>query len=156
MVARTARRAGPTPTPPSTPTSSPTATVTATSTSPPTATPPPLTPILSPTPFPWASPCCLVSGSKQVIYPIDHAVYDDVDAGLELGEWGAIGMLQQALEKHHPQWARHTRMDAYGHRYNVAEYVWNISNAQRIGVNPHVLLMTAGMARTGESPKTRT
>ncbi len=35
----------------------------------------------------------------------------------------------------------------------MAEYVWNTSDAQRIGVNPHVPLVTAGMAPNWRIPK---
>jgi hypothetical protein len=36
---------------------------------------------------------------------IDEAVYHS-DAGIELGAKGAIEVLQEALEAHHPEWAQ--------------------------------------------------
>lgn len=74
---------------------------------------------------------------NNYVYVIDYSVYINADAGLELGVWEAIGVLQQALEEHHPEWAQEE---------GLAEYVWDHSHAQMIGVNPRVLLVTAGVA----------
>jgi hypothetical protein len=71
------------------------------------------------------------------IYVIEYSVYANVDAGSGLGVSGAIGMLQQALEEYHPEWAQDD---------GLAEYVWNHSGAPMIGVNPQVLLVTTGVS----------
>lgn len=75
---------------------------------------------------------------------IDRSTYVDVDAGLELGARGAIGILQQALEAHHPNWAQEE---------GFAEYVWDVSGTQKIGVNPRVLLVTAGVSLDWQIPE---
>jgi len=43
----------------------------------------------------------------EKIHVIDGRVYWDVDAGIELGGWGAIGVLQEALERRAPAWAQY-------------------------------------------------
>ena len=78
------------------------------------------------------------------IYVIEYFTYENVDAGLELGAWGAIEVLQQALDVHHPGWAQEE---------GLAKYVWDHSHAQMIGVNPRVLLVTAGMALNWQIPE---
>jgi hypothetical protein len=78
------------------------------------------------------------------VYLVDRAVYDAVDAGLELGVGEAVEVLQQALEEHHPEWAEED---------GLAEYVWNHSHAQNIGVNPRVLLVTTGVALDWQIPE---
>ncbi len=77
------------------------------------------------------------TSSQEEIHVIDNVVYNDVDAGIELGVKGAIEVLQQALDDYHPEW---------GQEDGLAEYVWDHSAAQMIGVNPRVLLITAGVS----------
>lgn len=85
------------------------------------------------TPLPTCTP--VPAGN---IYMIDESVYNDVDAGLvELGVKGAIEVLQQALEDHHPEWAQED---------GLARYVRDHSHAQTIGINPRVFLVMAGVA----------
>ena len=87
-------------------------------------------------------PTCTPKPSDY-IYMIDESVYHS-DAGIELGAWGAIGILQQALEEHHPEWAQEG---------GLAEYVWDSSHTQNIGVNPRVLLVTAGVSLDWQVPE---
>ena len=83
---------------------------------------------------------------QEEIYVIDDAIYNDVNAGLQLGgPWEAIDVLQQALETHHPGWAEYTWDDSDNEERNLAYYFWNKSRAQMIGVNPRVLLVTVGV-----------
>jgi hypothetical protein len=77
------------------------------------------------------------------IHVIDETVYNYVDAGIELGAKGAIEVLRQALADYHPEWAQED---------DLAGYVWDHSNAQMIGVNPRVLLVTAGISLDWQIP----
>ncbi|WKZ49166.1 MAG: hypothetical protein QY306_07330 [Anaerolineales bacterium] len=83
---------------------------------------------------------------KIYIYVIDRATYLDVDAGLELGlgPSGAIAVLQEALDEHHPDW---------GQEEGLAKNAWNYSHAQNIGVNPRALLVTTGVALDWQIPE---
>jgi hypothetical protein len=77
------------------------------------------------------------------IFVIDESVYNDVDAGIELGAKGATGVLQQAMDDYHPEW---------GQQNDLAGYVWDHSHAQMIGVNPRILLVTAGVTLGWQIP----
>lgn len=81
--------------------------------------------------------------SVDYVYIIDESVYHS-DAGIELGARGAIEVLQEALEAHHPEWAQED---------GLAEYVWDSSGTQNIGVNPRVLLVTAGVSLDWQVPE---
>lgn len=85
---------------------------------------------------------------------INPVVYDNVNPGLEsgLGVWEAIHVLQQALEKHHSQWAQYTWQDSKGEEHGLAEYFWDTSHAQMIGVSPRVFLVTSGLALDWQIP----
>jgi hypothetical protein len=119
----------------------PAPTVTAIATAVPSLLPP--TPSITPLPvnmitgvatvilFPTCTPL-----STGYILVIDEEVYHS-DAGIELGARGAIGVLQEALDEYHPEWAQEDEL---------AEYVWDSSHTQNIGVNPRVLLVTAGVS----------
>ncbi len=76
---------------------------------------------------------------------IDEVVYHS-DAGIELGARGAIGVLQQALEEHHPEWAQED---------GLAEYIWDSSHTQNIGINPRVFLVIAGASLDWQVPEDR-
>ncbi|MBV6394435.1 MAG: hypothetical protein KPEEDBHJ_03691 [Anaerolineales bacterium] len=94
-----------------------------------------LLPTHTPTPLPPLPTC--TSLPVTYIFIIDESVYNDVDAGIELGAKGAIRALQQAMDDYHPEW---------GQEVDLAGYLWDHSAAQMIGVNPRVLLVTAGVA----------
>lgn len=96
-------------------------------------------------------PTCTTIPSDYV-YVIDNVLYDNVNPGLELGIWEAIDVMQRALETHHPVWAQYTWEDSDGKERNLAYYLWNKSRAQMIGVNPRVLLVTAGLALDWQIP----
>ena len=123
----------------------PTATVTVMATRTPTRSP---TPTYTASPLPTCTPV-----PPGVVYVIDDTVYRDVDAGIELGVWEAIGVLQQALEQRAPAWAQYRWQDSKGKEHSLAEYIWNASGAQMIGVNPRVLLVTVGMALEWQVPE---
>ena len=128
--------------------SAPEPTVTAMATAVPSLIPP--TPSITPSPvnaitgvatvilFPTCTPL-----STGYILVIDEEVYHS-DAGIELGARGAIGVLQEALEAHQPEWAQEEEL---------ARYVWNHSHAQMIGVNPRVLLVTVGVSLDWQVPE---
>ncbi len=78
------------------------------------------------------------------ILVIDESVYNNVDAGIELGAKGAIKALQQAMNDYHPEW---------GQEDDLAGYIWDHSAAQMIGVNPRVLLVTAGVSLDWRVPE---
>lgn len=90
-------------------------------------------PTLTPPSLPL--PACTPSPITYV-FVIDESVYNNVDAGIELGAKGAMEILQQAMEDYHPEWGQE----------DLAGYIWDHSAAQMIGVNPRVLLVTAGVA----------
>lgn len=75
-----------------------------------------------------------------------------MNPGQSLGVWEAIDLLQQALNEHHPQWADFTWLDSDGELHSLAEYVWDVSHAQFINVNPKVLLVTSGVHFDWEVP----
>ena len=115
-----------------------------------------VTSLLPPTPSITPSPVNTITGVATVsLFPtstplstgyilvIDEEVYHS-DAGIELGARGAIGVLQEALEAHHPEWAQED---------DLAEYVWDSSGTQNIGVNPRVLLVTAGVSLDWQVPE---
>lgn len=77
------------------------------------------------------------------IFVIDKSVYNNVDAGIELGVNPKDG-LQQALDEHHPDW---------GQEEDLASDVWSYSGAQNIGINPRVLLVTTGVALDWQIPE---
>jgi len=91
--------------------------------------------------------------NHKEIHVIDGRVYWDVDAGIELGVWEAIGVLQEALERRAPAWAQYRWQDSRGREHSLAEYIWDVADTQMIGVNPRVLLVTAGMALDWQVPK---
>jgi len=116
----------------------------------------PITPTRTPTPAPTHTPAPLPTCTPippGVVYVIDDWVYWDVNAGLELGVWEAIGILQKALERRAPAWAQYRWRDSRGQEHSLAEYIWNVAHTQMIGVNPRVLLVTAGMALNWQVPK---
>ncbi len=123
----------------------PTATVTATATRTPTRAPT-FTYIAS------SLPTC-TPVPPGLVYVIDEGVYNDVEPGIEMGVWEAIDVLQGALERRAPVWAQYRWRDSKGKEHSLAEYIWDVSSAQRIGVNPRVLLVTAGMALDWQVPK---
>jgi len=112
------------------------------------------TPIRPPTPIPTDTPSPLPACTPvppEVVYVIDDAVYNDVNPGLEKGVWEAIDVLQQALEQ--PSWAQYRWQDSKGQEHTLAEYIWDASHAQMIGVNPRVLLVAAGVALDWQVPE---
>ena len=133
------------PTPDDRPTRPPMATITATATRTPTPSP---TPTYTPSPFPTCTPI-----PANIVYVIDRSVYNDVNPGIELGVWEAIGVLQKALEQRAPAWARYRWRDSQGREHSLAEYIWDASSTQRTSVNPRVLLVTAGMALDWKLPE---
>jgi len=91
--------------------------------------------------------------NHKEIHVIDGGVYWDVNAGIELGVWETIGVLQEALERRAPAWAQYRWQDSRGREHSLAEYIWDAAHTQMIGVNPRVLLVTAGMALDWQVPK---
>lgn len=85
------------------------------------------------------------SMSSDFIYVVNPTVYDNVNAGLELGILEAIDVLQQALESHQPEWGQYTWQDTRGDEHGLGYYFWNKANAQMIGVNPRVWLVATGL-----------
>ncbi|MBL8098881.1 MAG: hypothetical protein JNK81_06845 [Anaerolineales bacterium] len=81
--------------------------------------------------------------SNGYIYVIDRIVYNS-DGLMEFSPSGAIDVLQQALDEHHPDWGQEERL---------ARDTWNYSGAQNIGVNPRVLLVTTGVALDWQIPE---
>lgn len=87
-----------------------------------------------------------------LIYVIDNPIYENVNAGLDMGIWEAIDVMQDALEEYHPEWAFYSYEDSPGEERNVTYYLWNYCDAQTIGVNPRVLMVTAGIALDWQIP----
>jgi hypothetical protein len=82
----------------------------------------------------------LTNDRKQVqqIYIIDDAVYEDLEPGIEMGVWEAIGVLQQALERRAPAWAQYrvkaVKNPVHPLHGSLADEIWGL------------LLVTAGVA----------
>ena len=115
-----------------------------------TSTKPHATPSMSPSPSNTLTQTLTITSlsictplSTEYVFVIDETVYLS-DAGIELGVREAVDVLQQALDEHHPEWARED---------GLAPYVWNHSGAQMIGVNPRVLLVTVGMSLDWQIPE---
>jgi len=102
----------------------------------------------------------LTNDRKQVqqIYIIDDAVYGDLEPGIEMGVWEAIGVLQQALERRAPAWAQYrvkaVKNPVHPLQGSLADEIWGIAHAPLTLVNPRVLLVTAGVALDWRSPGT--
>ncbi|MFO8036538.1 MAG: peptidoglycan DD-metalloendopeptidase family protein [Anaerolineales bacterium] len=91
--------------------------------------------------------------NQEEIHIIDDAVFHNVNAGLDLGSAGeAVDVLQEALEAHHPAWAKQTWEDYHGKERTLAYYLWNVSHAQLIRVNPRVLLVVVGVSLDWQIP----
>jgi hypothetical protein len=135
------------------PTATPVATRTPTPV--PTATPTP-TPTLtpSPTPLPTCTPV-----PEEIIYVLDDAVYEDLEPGIEMGVWEAIGVLQQALERRAPAWAQYqvkaVKNPVHPLHGSLADEIWGLAGAPLTLVNPRVLLVTAGVALDWQIPRDR-
>ena len=103
----------------------------------------------------------LTNDRKQVqqIYIIDDAVYGDLEPGIEMGVWEAIGVLQQALERRAPAWAQYrvkaVKNPVHPLHGSLANYIWNQAGAPLTLVNPRVLLVTAGVALDWQIPRDR-
>lgn len=89
---------------------------------------------------------------SDYVYVIDHAVYDNVNPGLEFGVWEAINLLEQSLKLHHSEWYQYIWIDSEGKEHQLSEYVWDSSHAQFIGINPRVLLVIAGFTLEWQIP----
>lgn len=114
-------------------------TLTTTNTSLFTITPSPVSTITHPaTVIPTCTPI-----ANGYIYVIDRIVYNS-DGLMEFSPSGAIDVLQQALDEHHPEWGQEERL---------ARDSWNYSGAQNIGVNPRVLLVTTGVTLDWQIPE---